>query len=65
MKLCSGDNHYTMALLLPKISSKGTGKAFLVKIKNHNDVAYERPFKVKGSIQNPHTNQVKKLLVYI
>ena len=54
-----------MALLLPKISSKGTGKAFLVKIKNHNDVAYERPFKVKGSIQNPHTNQVKKLLVYI
>ena len=28
---------------------------------NHKDIVNLRPFKGKGSIQNPHANQVKKI----
>ena len=69
-------------------SSTGTGKAFLVKIKNkmshttpyhtiahhttphhtiphHKNFVNVRPFKGKGSIQNPYADQCKQIAVYI
>ena len=45
--------------MLPELSRRKVGRAFLGKIKNKMllQIVNVRPFKEKGSIQNPYTNQ--------
>ena len=52
--------------VLPKIISKGKGKAFLVKIENKMLFQNQKDtVNVRPNIQNPHANQVNKVLLYI